>query len=77
MIACYVAMEHSLADRGARRGAADTPTTARQRGRGGDRPGPGRRQADRAVLEARFSTHPVTVGQRAAASAALDERPAS
>ena len=74
IIACYVAMERSLADRGARRGMADTPdellarAVAAQVVRGA---AAGRLTA--LFYEARFSTHPLTGGQRDAASAALDE----
>jgi hypothetical protein len=74
IIACYVAMERSLADRGAPRAVADTPdellarAVAAQVVRGG---AAGRLTA--LFYEARFSTHPLTGGQRDAASAALDE----
>jgi Domain of unknown function (DUF4129) len=74
IIACYVAMERSLADRGTTRTVADTPdellTRAVDAGtvRGG---AAGRLTA--LFYEARFSTHPLGEGQRDAASAALDE----
>ena len=74
IIACYVAMEGRLADRGAARGAADTPDELLSRAvaagvvRGG---AAGRLTA--LFYEARFSTHPLDAGQRDAASAALDE----
>ena len=74
IIACYVAMEGRLADRGAARGAADTPDELLSRAvaagvvRGG---AAGRLTA--LFYEARFSTHPLGAGQREAASAALDE----
>ena len=74
IIACYVAMERSLADRGTARGAADTPDELLGRAvasgavRGG---AAGRLTA--LFYEARFSTHPLGAGQRDAASAALDE----
>ena len=74
IIACYVAMERSLAERGTARAAADTPDELLTRAvaagtvRGG--------AAGRLTVlfyEARFSTHPLGAGQRDAASAALDE----
>jgi hypothetical protein len=74
IIACYVAMERSLAERGTARGAADTPDELLARAvasgvvRGG---AAGRLTA--LFYEARFSTHPLDGGQRDAASAALDE----
>ncbi len=74
IIACYVAMERRLADRGTARGAADTPDELLARAvaagvvRGG---AAGRLTA--LFYEARFSTHPLGAGQRDAASAALDE----
>jgi len=74
IIACYLAMERSLADRGAQRGVADTPDELLARAvaanvvRGG---AAGRLTS--LFYEARFSTHPLTGGQRDAASAALDE----
>jgi hypothetical protein len=74
IIACYVAMERSLADRGTSRTAADTPDEllARAVGAGTVR-GPAASRLTALFYEARFSTHPVAAGQRAAASAALDE----
>jgi hypothetical protein len=74
IIACYVAMERRLADRGAARAAADTPDELLSRAvasgvvRGG---AAGRLTA--LFYEARFSTHPLDAGQRDAAGAALDE----
>src|SRR6201996_3473751 len=74
IIACYVAMERRLADRGTARGAADTPDELLSRAvaaglvRGG---AAGRLTA--LFYEARFSSHPLGAGQREAASAALDE----
>jgi hypothetical protein len=74
IIACYVAMERSLAERGTARAAADTPDELLTRAvaagvvRGG---AAGRLTA--LFYEARFSTHPLGGGQRDAASAALDE----
>ncbi len=75
IIACYVAMERSLAERGTRRSARPTRPTSCS-------PGPSPRASSGAgaasrltalFYEARFSTHPLAAGQRAAASAALDE----
>jgi hypothetical protein len=74
IIACYVAMERSLGERGTARAAADTPDELLARAvasgvvRGG---AAGRLTA--LFYEARFSTHPLGGGQRDAASAALDE----
>lgn len=74
IIACYVAMERSLAERGTTRAAADTPDEllARAVAAGVVRGGAAGRLT---VLfyEARFSTHPLSGGQRDAASTALDE----
>jgi hypothetical protein len=74
IIACYLAMERSLADRGTSRTAADTPDEllARAVGAGTVR-GPAASRLTALFYEARFSTHPVADGQRAAAGAALDE----
>jgi len=74
IIACYIAMEQSLADRGARRAVADTPDELLARAvaanvvRGG---AAGRLTT--LFYEARFSTHALVGGQRDAASVALDE----
>ena len=74
IIACYVAMERRLADRGTARGAADTPDEllARAVAAGTVRGGAAGRLTA-LFYEARFSTHPLGAGQRDAASAALDE----
>ncbi|MFZ0080116.1 MAG: DUF4129 domain-containing protein [Trebonia sp.] len=74
IIACYVAMEGSLADQGAARGAADTPDEllARVISAGIVR-GPAARRLTGLFYEARFSTHPLGRAERDAASAALDE----
>ena len=74
IIACYVAMEGSLADRGAARGAADTPDEllARVVSAGIVR-GAAARRLTGLFYEARFSTHPLGPAQRDAANAALDE----
>lgn len=74
IIACYVAMERRLAERGTERGAADTPDEllARAVASGAVRGGAAGRLTN-LFYEARFSTHPLSGGQRDAASAALDE----
>jgi hypothetical protein len=74
IIACYVAMERSLAERGTARAAADTPDEllARAVAAGAVRGGAASRLTA-LFYEARFSTHPVQAGQRDAARAALDE----
>jgi len=74
IIACYVAMERRLADRGTARGAADTPDEllGRAVASGIVRGGAAGRLTS-LFYEARFSTHPLGAGQRDAASAALDE----
>ena len=74
IIACYLAMERSLADRGAARGVADTPDELLARAvSGGIVRGPAARRLTALFYEARFSTHPLGRDQRDAASAALDE----
>jgi Domain of unknown function (DUF4129) len=74
IIACYVAMESSLADRGAARGVAGTPDEllARVVSAGIVR-GAAARRLTGLFYEARFSTHPLGRAERDAASAALDE----
>jgi hypothetical protein len=74
IIACYVAMERSLAERGTRRSVADTPDELLARAvAAGTVRGPAASRLTALFYEARFSSHPVAAGQRAAASAALDE----
>jgi hypothetical protein len=74
IIACYVAMESSLADRGAARGVADTPDELLARAvSAGIVRGAGARRLTGLFYEARFSTHPLGPAERDAASAALDE----
>ena len=74
IIACYVAMERSLAERGTQRSVADTPDELLARAvAAGTVRGPAASRLTALFYEARFSTHPVAVAQRAAASAALDE----
>ncbi|MGH3251540.1 MAG: DUF4129 domain-containing protein [Trebonia sp.] len=74
IIACYLAMERRLADRGTARGAADTPDELLARAVASGTAGGGAAGRLTALFyEARFSTHPLVAGQRDAASAALDE----
>lgn len=74
IIACYVAMENSLAERGAGRGVADTPDEllARARETGVVR-GTAAARLTALFYEARFSSHPLDRTQRGAAEQALDE----
>lgn len=74
IIACYLAMEQSLADRGTARGVADTPDEllARARDKGVVR-GTAAARLTALFYEARFSSHPLGPAQRAAAERALDE----
>jgi Domain of unknown function (DUF4129) len=74
IIACYLAMESSLAERGAARGAADTPDEllARAEAAGVVR-GTASRRLTALFYEARFSSHPLGGEQRDAARQALGE----
>jgi hypothetical protein len=74
IIACYVAMEASLAEHGAARGIADTPDEllARATAAGVVR-GTAAARLTALFYEARFSSHPLDRGQRDAAEQALDE----
>ena len=74
IIACYVAMERSLADRGAARGVAGTPDELLARATSGNIVH-GTAPARLTVLfyEARFSSHPMDQTRRRAAEQALDE----
>jgi hypothetical protein len=74
IIACYVAMENSLAERGTARAAADTPDEllARATSSGIVR-GPAAERLTALFYKARFSSHPLDGGERAAAEQALDE----
>jgi hypothetical protein len=74
IIACYVAMEHTLAERGAARGVADTPDEllARATSSGAVR-GTAAARLTALFYEARFSSHPLDQRQRAAAEQALGE----
>jgi Domain of unknown function (DUF4129) len=74
IVACYVAMERSLADRGTARGVADTPDELLARAvAAGTVRGRAAGRLTALFYEARFSTHPLGAGQRDAAAAALDE----
>ena len=74
IIACYLAMEQSLAERGTARGIADTPDEllARARDLGVVR-GTAAARLTALFYEARFSSHPLGPAQRDAAEQALDE----
>jgi hypothetical protein len=74
IIACYLAMEQSLSERGTARGLADTPDEllARAQDRGLVR-GPAAARLTALFYEARFSSHPLGPAQRDAAGQALDE----
>ncbi len=74
IIACYVAMENSLAERGAARAVADTPDELLARvTRSGLVGGTAAARLTALFYEARFSSHPLSRGQRDAAEQALDE----
>jgi Domain of unknown function (DUF4129) len=74
IIACYLAMERTLADRGTARAAADTPDELLARAvASGIVRGNAARRLTELFYEARFSSHPLGPGQRDAASRALDE----
>ncbi len=74
IIACYLAMERSLASAGAARTAADTPDEflARAAGAGLVR-GAAAGELTGLFYEARFSAHELSAAQRAAAQAALQQ----
>jgi hypothetical protein len=74
IIACYLAMERSLAERGTARGTADTPDELLARAvAAGLVRGTAARRLTALFYEARFSSHPLGREQRDAASQALDE----
>jgi hypothetical protein len=74
IIACYVAMENSLAEHGTARAAADTPDELLARAtRSGVVRGTAAARLTALFYEARFSSHPLGRGQRDAAERALDE----
>jgi hypothetical protein len=74
IIACYLAMERSLAERGTARGVADTPDELLTRAIQNEVVhGTAAARLTALFYEARFSTHPMDQGQRTAAERALDE----
>jgi hypothetical protein len=74
IIACYVAMENSLAERGAARAVADTPDELLARAiSSGIVRGPAAGRLTALFYKARFSSHPLGGGERDAAEQALDE----
>ena len=74
IIACYLAMETTLAERGTARGAADTPGELLTRAtKAGLVRGTAAGQLTALFYEARFSSHPLGRRQRDAAERALDE----
>jgi len=74
IIACYVAMEQSLAERGAARGTAGTPDELLTRATQSKIVhGTAAARLTALFYEARFSSHPMDQGQRQAAEQALDE----
>lgn len=74
IIACYVAMERSLADRGTARNAADTPDELLARAvASGIAAGPAAQALTGLFYEARFSSHPLGHDKRDAARLALDD----
>lgn len=73
IIACYVAMERRLADRGTARVVADTPDELLARAvAAGVVHGGAASRLTSLFYEARFSSHPLGEGKRDAARAALD-----
>jgi Domain of unknown function (DUF4129) len=74
IIACYLAMERSLAERGTARGAADTPDELLARAvQSGIVRGGAARRLTTLFYEARFSSHPLGDGERRGARRALDD----
>jgi hypothetical protein len=74
IIACYLAMEASLAERGAARAIADTPDELLTRAQAtGIVRGTAAARLTALFYEARFSSHPLDRSQRDAAALALDE----
>jgi hypothetical protein len=74
IIACYLAMERSLAEHGTARTAADTPSELLERAtRTGMLRGGAARQLTQLFYEARFSSHPMDQEQRVVAERALSE----
>lgn len=78
IIACYAAMEQSLAQAGTARAVADTPDELLARAvAAGLAQSPAATRLTQLFYEARFSTHPLAQGDRAAAEQALTEIAAS
>jgi hypothetical protein len=74
IIACYLAMEQSLSERGTARGVADTPDELLARAQDRDLVrGPAAARLTALFYEPRFSSHPLGPAQRDAAGQALDE----
>lgn len=74
IIACYSAMERSLAERGTARTMADTPDELLNRAvTSGIVRGPAPRRLTALFYEARFSSHPLGTEQRDAARQALED----
>lgn len=74
IIACYLAMEQRLAERGTARGPADTPDELLARAiRNGIVHGTAASRLTALFYQARFSSHPMDQAQRQAAERALDE----
>lgn len=74
IIACYVAMERSLAKKGAARAAADTPDELLARATAeGIVHGQAAGRLTKLFYEARFSRHPLTGADREQAARALDD----
>ncbi|MEW1859803.1 DUF4129 domain-containing protein [Streptomyces sp. NBC_00669] len=74
VIACYVAMETSLAASGVARRASDSPQDLLERAAAGGLPaGPAAGELTELFREARYSTHPMDDGHRRRASDALSE----
>jgi len=74
IIACYLAMEQRLSERGAARTAADTPDELLTRAtRTGIVHSGAAQRLTRLFYEARFSSHPMDQEQRTAAEQALDD----
>ena len=74
VIACYVAMEKSLADSGTARRASDTPQDLLERAVvGGEDARAAAAELTALFREARYSTHPMDDGHRDRAGAALAE----
>ncbi|MGW5367473.1 DUF4129 domain-containing protein [Streptomyces sp. NPDC004009] len=74
VIACYAAMEESLADSGVTRRASDSPQDLLERAVAGGLPtGAAAAALTTLFREARYSTHPMDAGHRDRAAAALAE----